>query len=228
MGTDVTQVQEGQVPALRQDASNTLTAADISFPRLYLGQAISNSVQDGNVAIGDYFVATDGDDPDPNVIASSPESADEGVLLYVLDLRKGISRSTEDGGLDTWAFDAPDAPAPGKATGAWVSYTYFVALPEVDEDIPVRYLLSRSGQPAARKINTILLRLNESGTPHYQQAFRLYQAERANREKKRYRIPRIASVEGTDASRAIAEKLYAKVAENQGSVEKAAGDEPAI
>jgi len=228
MGSDVAVQQEGQVPALRGDSARTLTAEDISFPRLYIGQAISNAVQDGLVAIGDIFVATDGDDPDPQVIAEDGD--EDGVLFHVLDLRKGISRTTDDGGLETWAYDDELAPKPGKATGAWVSYMYFLAIPDVDEDVPVRFLLSRSGQPAARKINTVLLRLNEAGEAHYNQAFRLTTAERMNREKKRYRVPRIRPVEPTEQSLEVATKLYSLVQQNQQKVDEASGQSegPAI
>lgn len=216
----------GQVPALRTDTSRVLTAADIAFPRLYLAQGISNAVQDGNVAIGDFFIAQDGDDPDPEVVL--PHDSDSELLFHVLDVRKGISRTNDEGGLDTWAFDDPDAPAPSFQTGAWTTYTYHLAIADVDEDLPIKFLLSRSGEPAAKKINSVLQRL-DADQPLSTPAFGLSQAERTNKAKQRYRVARIRPVEPTDKSAAIAAKLTVLVEAARAKFnEQTASNDPAI
>lgn len=223
---DLATVAPAGVPALQRDASRQLTASDIAWPRLYLGQAISNAVQDGNVKVGELFIAADGDDPDPQVVAPAGEDHD-GLRFYVLDLRKGISRTTEDGDLDTWVFGDPDAPEPSWQTGAWITYSYTLAIPAIDEQVPIRFLLSRSGQPAAKKINGVIIRTQET-QPSWQSAFSLKTAERANKAGKRYWVARVQPVDPTDAGLAVAEKLANLVQANSPAFADATVAEPAI
>lgn len=217
MGSEVAQASKSQVPALRDP--RIITAEDIAIPRLYIGQAISKPVEEGLVKSGNIFTAQDDSDPDPQVLAEGGEADTDGVVIHVLDLRKGISRSI-DGVLETWAYNDPNAPVPCKETGAWTVYTYFVAIPEYADDIPFRWLLSRSAQPAAQKINTVLMR-NKGGTPPYEYAFRVTTTKRSNKKGQQYFVPRVAQIEPASASVQVAADLYSLVEANQARVSAA-------
>lgn len=209
--TEVAVPEASQVPDLRSRPANdarTLTVEDVKFPRLYIGQSISKHVERDQVKSGDLFVAQDNTDPAPTVLAK--RGSDKGVVFYVLDLRKGISRTDpETKRLDTWAWDDPEAPRPSKATGAWVSYTYFAVIPEYDDETVVRILFSRSGRSAAQKINTVLLRL-QGEKPSYEAPFKLTTESRSNDAGSWYQ-PLITPVEPTDegleAARALVDLI---------------------
>lgn len=212
--------EQAQVPDLvRADPARTITAEDLAFPRLYIGQSISKHVKRREVDEGDLFVAQDADDPDPQIVA--PVGSEEGVLFHVLDLRKGKSRSI-DGVLETWRYDDPNVPA-----DAWTTYTYFVALPEVDEDLPFRWLLTKSGRPAAQKINTVLQRLSGTKPPH-EVAFRVTTGIKTNKKGQEYYVARVRPVEPTEKSLEVARTMASLVEQSQDKVTDASGDNPAI
>lgn len=220
-GTDVATTSGGEVAPLSYSPSDALEARDLALPRLYVAQAISNAVQDGNVTAGALFVAQDSDDPDPIVLAEKGDT--EGVLFHVLALRKGKSISI-DGDLKAFRFDDPAAPA-----DAWVTYTYALLVPEYESDLPVRWLLTRTGRPAAQKINTVLFRTAGSQPP-YESAFRVTTAERSN-DRGRYFIPRIQPVEANANNVEAAAALYPLIQDSwatKGEAPAAEADAPAI
>jgi hypothetical protein len=204
MGSEVATQAPAGVPDLKRPTDPySLTADDIAVPRLYLGQAISKPVEEGLVKSGEFFVAQDDSDPDPQVVAANGEE----FRLHILGWRKGISRSI-DGVLESWAFDDPTAPVPSKHTGAWTTYTYYVAIPAVATDLPYRWLLSRTQQPAAQKINTTILR-NQDTIPPWKLAFEVSSTKRANKKGQQFYVPQVAQVEPTSEELEVAEALYA-------------------
>lgn len=236
-GSEVAAAAPSAVPALRHSGADALTPQDLALPRLYIAQAIHNAVQDGLVGIGSIFVANDADDPDPAVLAEAGDK--DGVIIHPLALKKGKSRDRrgrEAAGitgytgpdLERWSYD--DGPPANKATGVWVSYTYALAIPAFDADLPVRWIVSRSGQPAARKINTEVFRLDEDTSPATL-AFRLTTAERSN-DSGRYIIPQVSAVqpdeESTQVALALAASLGDSFANEPQTSTNASADEPSI
>lgn len=201
---------KGNLPAVRTNGSNDLTAADVAFPRVFLGQALSPAVQDQAARVGDLYLANDGTDLDVNVIAGP----DEGVTIYLLAKPTKYLERRDDapGGFGRWAIDNPDAPAPGRETGVYTVYEYAVAIPGAEDDLPVRLTLKRSGVPAARKLNTALLRAGNS-TPPYELAFELSSKESFNAESSsKYRSYTVKATEGTAEGREVAKALYDVIA----------------
>lgn len=205
--------------ALSYAGAPGLDAEDFVLPRLYLGQSITTAVEDGLVESGAFFVATDKDDADPTVLA--PKGSEDGVVLHVLALRKGKSVSI-DGELTTYAYDDPNAPE-----DAWTTYTFAVAIPSYDSDLPVRWLLTRTGRPAAQKINTILARAAGSKAPH-EVAFRLTAVQRQN-DKGRYYVPRVQPIEASEADVEVAATLAAALSDSfAGYTQATSTNAPAI
>lgn len=223
MATEIVKA-EGSVPDLVPTPSVTseITAEDVSLPRIYLGQFMSEAVKAQLVKPGSLFAAIGPDDQDPNVLWEFEDKPDKAPVFYVLALRKGKSYSEDGGGLELYDLDDPNAPE-----GAWVTYTYTVALPDVDPDVPFKLLLTKTGKPAAKQINTVLVK-NAARGPAYTTAFRLTTAKRRNEKKNAdYFVPRISVVEAKKDHIAIAEELSHMITSAAADFQ-ATGEEPAI
>ncbi len=207
------------VPALVQPRLE-LDSSDVALPRIYIGQHMSNAVQEGLVKPGSIFAAIGADDADPSVLWEPADNPKPGVLFHVIGLRKGKS-ITVDGDLQTFDFHDPSAPAE-----AWTTYSYFVVLPDHDQDMPFKLLLTRTGAPAAKQIN-LVLKKNEARGPSWESAFRLTTAKREN-DKGKYFVARVSVAEASASNVGVAEAL-AGIVQSQGTPEIAAhSDEPAI
>lgn len=216
--TEVAEVEQAAVPALNSTPATELTAEDIALSTIKLGQSVSDLVEDGAVPKGSIFAATGSDDPDPQILWE--QGKPDGVVFHVLDLRKGKSVS-EDGELTLFAYDDPEAPA-----SAWVTYNYVVALPEVDEDMPYKLLLTKSNKPAAQTINTVLAK--NVGTPPHELAFTMDCVQREN-AKGKYYVARVRHTEATPEGIELANKLAQIVPAAQAPAPaEAAVEQPAI
>lgn len=196
MGTEVAK-SGSAVPALADTPSLDLGVEDIAFSRLYVGNALSKHVERGDVEKGALYLALDQDDPEPVLLSDGNEP----VRVHVLALRRGKSTSI-DGELQRYDFNDPDAPA-----NAWTTYNYVVALPQVAKDTLFKVLLTRSAQPTAKRINTILVR---SGKPPFETAFDLTTAPRQN-AKGRWFVAEARHVEADAEDLAVAEALSSLV-----------------
>jgi hypothetical protein len=139
---------------------------------------------------------------------------EEGVLVHVLAMRKGWSLS-EEGELQTWAFDDPN-----RHPDAWVTYHYVLALPEHDPDVPYKMLFTKTGAPAAKQINTVLSRRAASG-PSFMTAFRITTAKREKQlgnSTVRWTVPRVRSVDATQEGVDVSATLYQQIASSIDSI----------
>jgi len=202
VANEVERAEAPAVPALAPTPSIEIDSADdIALPALKLGQFMNDHVQEGRVPAGSIFTSLGQDDPDPTVLWE--QGNEDNVVFYVLGMRKG--KSVSDGGeLVLFAYDDPDAPA-----DAWVTYNYVIAIPKVDDEMPVKFLLTRTGRPAAQQINTVLAK-NAAAGPPYSLAFALDCVERKN-PKGKYFVPRVRHIEADDEEVKVAEKLASLV-----------------
>lgn len=207
MGSEVA-AQAPAVPALRHDPATTITADDIAFPKLKIGQDMHDQVQNGLVQRGEIFTVTSKEDPDPVILdVAGPKIGDDkpskqkGVNIFFLGLRKGYSLSV-DGNLYTYAFDDPDVPEK-----AWVTYTYLTAIPDASEILPVTWLLTRTGRQSAQRINQALALAAGRPDGQYSVAFTLKTKETKN-DKGRFFVPIVLPYEGTDEEIAKAKSLF--------------------
>lgn len=190
------------VPDLVRTPALEITAEDVALPRLKLGQYMSDQVKDSLVKPGSLFVSLGSDDPDPQSLWEPGD--DEGVIVHVLGMTKGKSVS-EGGELVLFDYNDPDAPP-----DAWVTYNYVVAIPEHVQDVPAKWLLTRTGRPAAQQMNTVLAR--QSGKkPPYELAFEVTTAKRENK-KGEFFVPRVKFVEAKAENTEIATNLAQMIA----------------
>lgn len=215
--------RESSVPDLVRTPASTITADDIALPRIYIGQFMSAAVQEGLVTAGQVFAATGADDPDPRILWDPKGKGEfkDGVPFYVLNLRKGKSWTAGPGEeLQLFDYDDPAAPA-----DAWVTYGYTVAVPEADEQVPFKLLLTRTGKPAALQINTVLMKAALTG-PSWTTKFLLTTTPREN-NKGKFFVPRVAVTEAVPAEVEVAEKIALDL--SSAAVERpATGEQPAI
>jgi len=200
MGTDLAQHTNGNVPAL-YDPASSIDAEDIEFPRLFIAQGSHGFVQEELVRRGSLVLATSGSDPDPNILTLPGDK--DGVKLHVLTLRKTKSLTDAEGNLQRFDFNDPDVPPE-----AWTVYHYLVALPGIEDDIPVKWILTKSGKPAAQKMNTVLAR--SAGTqPVFKSQFTLRTSERNDQARSyRWHVPVIVPSEPSDGDLVVAERLF--------------------
>lgn len=210
--------RESKVPALASTPALEITSDDIALNRVYLGQFMSGAVKEQLVKPGCIFTASSQDDPDPQVLWSPGD--ERGVQFHVLGLRKGKSIS-EGGELQLFDYDDPNAPE-----DAWVTYNYTICLPDVDDVLPFKLLLTRTGRAAALQINTVLKKNSISGPP-WESAFELTAAPREN-QKGKWFVARVKPVTPTKQQVEIAAALGEIAAAQPAPAPTTRGDEPAI
>lgn len=217
MSTDIA-TPGSALPALYQPAPLEIDSSDIALPRLYVGTGSSKAVESELVKRGDIYHADNGDDQDPVVLFST--GGKKGVLVHVLSLTKGRS-ATIDGELKRFEFNDADAPA-----DSWVTYNYLLCLPEVDEDVPFKLTLTKSGTGTAKKINTVLKKGAARG-PAHAHAFRLTTSPRKN-DKGAWHIFEAKPADATAEGIAIAESMVGMISGSAIEQQAPAGTEPAI
>lgn len=214
----------GQVPDLVRTPALTITAEDVALPRLYVAQYMSSAVQEQLVKAGSIFAALSGDDPDPVVLYDPAKKDAAGVVFYVIGLRKGKSFSDKEetnGELLLWDYDDPNADA-----RAWVTYNYTLYVPELDDELPCKFLLTRTGKQTALKINTVLKKQSIAG-PAWINAFKLTTAPREN-TKGKFFVAQVAQIEADPAQVEKAGALAVQISAAPASDFGSPAEEPAI
>lgn len=172
-----------EVPQLAYTPNFSVDAEDIRLPKLYVGQPLSKPVQDGLAKAGDLYVASGADATDVQVVAEKGD--EEGVLVYFLNSTKRLAYGTGD---DFRIYDYNDPNAPVDAYPTW---TFDLALPEVDGSQPYKLSLSRSGSGAAKYMLTAVAK-----NPRSFSAFRLTTLLRENAKGRWFVVqPRIVEAE---------------------------------
>lgn len=191
--TAVATQEKAAVPDLVRTPALDIGAEDVALPRIHIAQFSSKAVQNDLVKPGILYSSVGQDDPEPVELAAP-------LLLHVLTMKRAKSYSEKGGDLERYEYNDPDAPA-----GAWVTYDYTVVLPAYDADVPYKFLMTKSGRPAAQQVNTVLIRHAQSGPP-WELAFEVHTAERTN-DKGKYWIPQVRQVETKPENVAVAEAL---------------------
>lgn len=215
------------VPSLAPTPATTLTADDVVAPRLYVANKMSTAVGEGLVRFGDLFVANGADDPEP-IVGWKFGSTEPGVLAHVLHMWKGKSwdKGVKGGPLERYTYTDPNAPVE-----AWITYNYTLYLPEVDPDMPVKFLLTRSGRRTAERINTKLMRDAKAG-PAWSTAFRLT-ADKKTTAEFTYAVAQAQVVPANPEHVQAAGELFSQIADGLAEQESRTyttntGEEPTI
>lgn len=220
---EMERVADAAVPDLVRTPALEIDAEDVALPKLKLGQYGADAVKGQLVKAGSLFTQNSNDDPDPVVLLAPEGKAKDtqgldGVVFHVLGVRKGKSYSEPGGDLETYAFNDPNAPEE-----AWTTFTYSIAIPSENTEVPYTFFLTKTGKPAAKAMNTQLV---TSGKPPWHTAFAVTTKFREN-PKGQWFVPVITTVEATDENIAISERLAVMIA-GQTAEYQATGEVPEI
>lgn len=193
----VVSASASQVPALAYTPSfaDGIDADDIQISKVKIGQYMSKAFTNDFVKGGDIFTTATEDGSDADVLWKFG-SKTAGVQLHVLSLRKGKSLS-EGGQLLVFDFNDPEAPPKARTT-----YTFTIAIPSVDADLPFKWLFAGSGSDCARNMIKILVKNSISG-PSYQTAFEVTTSVTEN-DKGKFFVPKMKIITPTAENVAIA------------------------
>lgn len=207
MTNDVAVHPGNEIAPLYDRNTFNVDAGDIALPKVYICQPLTQAVTEGLAKPGDVIVAAGPDDPDAEVVYSFKDGG-AGVLFHVLRLDRGKSYSEQGGQLQTWDYYDQSAHP-----DAWTTYTYTIALPEIDADMPHKLLLTKSNRGTAKRINLLLAKAVQHGNL-YDTAFRLTTAPKQN-EKGKWHVAVVKSVEADEDGINVAESLSDMVNANQ-------------
>lgn len=218
----VTKTQRAELPALYTPPALDIDGDDITLPRMYMGQGMSAAVTDGDMKVGDLYIALGPDDPDPEVVWQQG-SDKPGVLVSVLSLKRGWSLN-RDNDLFTWDYHDPDRDPEARPT-----WDYMLAVHEPAQDLPVKFLLKGASTSSAKQMNLVLRKAQLSGTPAYAVGFWVAALRRTRSESRgSYAAARVTRAELTDEQIAKAAELAEMVASAPQAKAPAPADEPEI
>lgn len=218
----VAATEPAPVPDLRYEPQFEITSEDIALPRVYIGQYSGEAVKERRVEAGSIYAADGPEDPMPTILAAPGDKP--GVLFYVLHMRKGKSYSAPGEPLQLWDFNDETAHK-----DAWVTYNYTVFVPDYDNDVPCKLLLTKTGRPSALSMNRIIKK-NEGVMACWQHGFRLTAKERPHPSGKYFAATVSYLAEDQTLSEYMdrAGELAVSMTTSQAADFKATGEEPAI
>lgn len=214
--------------------SGGLTAEDVALPRLKPGDPSNKRVKTGDLPMLSIFTELDTDDPDPEVVAN-PEGKTEAeqrkaqyseyVRFFVLT-DPYVTYSWKDGD-DFYVRPEghPDVEAQIVQYGARGSddriprrgYNYVLALPDVDTELPYKFLLKGASARAAKQLNLKLMKAAARGPANEV----LFEARLKKVEKDDY-VYAIWEIRQADVPDSEVETLKASVAELVGFAQNVA------
>lgn len=155
--TEIVPSTGSALPALPQAgfAQDELGLDDIKLPRIYLQQALSEFVKNGDARPGDVVIAGDTDDVPTHLI--DRKNGPESFTAYVVN-RKKFAATTSGGGIEFHPDNKRDLQDPE----SWEGWFFDLAIE--GEPLPVRWMLWKTaGRPAAQSINTLIQRAIGNG-----------------------------------------------------------------
>ena len=197
MGNDVALKTDNMPSLYSPGGSADLDAGDLLMSKVYLMQDLSYLVKQRLFVPGDAVIAMAADDEGakPLVTEDNPEAT-----LYILDRQRTVIRD-EDGQFEFLANDYRPGP---EERDVWVGFNYLVLAPDVDPDMPAKWLLIKTaGTFVYRRLNTIIEQASARGAegPY---AIKITTSKRANKKGQEYAVFQVAPSEGTDEGRKLA------------------------
>lgn len=144
------------VPTNLPSMYESVDTADRQLPSIYLLQGLSQAVQNKIGQPGDVIVGLGADDPEPTFLIGG-DSGNESFTAYILDRRRSYARFPQGGQMEWLTKDEYDEARRNQERDVWVNWHYIVSIPEVDEHVPMRLMLSRTaGLKASKALNFII------------------------------------------------------------------------
>jgi hypothetical protein len=130
--------------------------SDRQLPSIYLLQGLSQAVQNGIGKPGEVIVGLGADDPEPQFLIGGTTKAKD-FTAYILDRRRSYARFPQGGQMEWLTKEEYDDARRNQERDVWVNWHYVVSIPEIDEAVPMRLMLSRTaGLKASKALNFII------------------------------------------------------------------------
>lgn len=200
----VAEVQDSGLPSLyKSESFNDLGLSPVlDPPKMYLMQPLSTLVGDGVATPGDVVIADSKDDPGAQFVIGG-DSGRDNADVYILDRERIVIYS--DG--DEFRYLPKDTiieRGNPEHEHVWEGFNYLVAIPEVDETFPVKWMLVKTGgRFVFRALNTYLAKhvgLGKSGPV----VVNISVDTKVNRKQQKYFVYKVKQVEGTPEGHAVA------------------------
>lgn len=145
-------VTPAAMPSLYSNpAESAVDFGDTVVPKIYLMQPLSQLVAADVAKSGDAVMALSADDEGATHLIGGPEGR-ESFTAIILDRHRKVINTAD--GFEYLPDDYVRGP---DERDVWVGYNYLVLVPEIDPDVPAKWLLIKTaGAPVFKKINTLL------------------------------------------------------------------------
>lgn len=151
MSNEITTTATTAMPSMYESVDNS----DRQLPSIYLLQGLSQAVQNDIGKPGQVIVGLGADDPEPEFLITDPKK--DSFSAYILDRRRSYARFPQGGQMEWLTKEEYDEARRAGERDVWVNWHYIVSIPEVDEAVPMRLMLSRTaGLKASKALNFII------------------------------------------------------------------------
>jgi hypothetical protein len=138
------------LPGMYERADDDINASDISVRKVYLMQDRSNLVRAKAASPGEVVAAHDSDDEGFDYLIGEDRSS---YIAFILDRQRVVARIE---GSD-FEYLPNDYQRAANERDVWVGFNYLIAVPEVDEYLPMKQLfIKTSGTRVYQKLNTYI------------------------------------------------------------------------
>lgn len=149
--TEITTQGTTALPSMYETVENS----DRQLPSIYLLQGLSQAVQNDIGKPGQVIVGLGADDPDPQFLVKDAKK--DTFNAYILDRRRSYARFPQGGQMEWLTKEEYDDARRNQERDVWVNWHYVVSIPEIDETVPMRLMLSRTaGLKASKALNFII------------------------------------------------------------------------
>ena len=130
--------------------------SDRQLPSVYLLQGLSQAVQNGIGKSGEVIVGLGADDPHPTFLIGG-DSGNDSFTAYILDRRRSYARFEQGGQMEWLTKEEYDEARANRERDVWVNHHYTICVPDVDETVPMRLMLSRTaGLKPSKALNFLI------------------------------------------------------------------------
>ena len=148
---EVATVEEPQLPTMYTRDDEDIDASAISVRKVYLMQDRSNLVRAQAASPGQVVAAHDSDDEGFDYLIDGEDR--KSYIAFILDRQRVVARIEGS----NFEYLPNDYQRAADERDVWVGFNYLIAVPEVDEYLPMKQLfIKTSGTRVYQKVNTYI------------------------------------------------------------------------
>lgn len=156
-------VPDGALPVLPNLPEMFDRAPDVQSPSIYVMHGQSSAVQNQIARPGEVILALGKDDTNPDFLIGGPDNRDH-FNAVVISREVSYAIMPRDSDMEWINKEQYDSERLAGNRDAWTVYRYLLAIPEFDEVLPARLMLTKTGgRITAKALNTIIDRAHALG-----------------------------------------------------------------